>query len=112
MSQYRDERRLAWLYSWIVAISLISCVCFAVAWNHWKEVLNFCADTDCGCILNARTTSSYFEGGHISTCLWAVFGPLPIIAFGLVMAGYHLIRVCINSVGKYENENVPTVEQR
>lgn len=112
MNQYRAEKRLAWLYSLIVVLAAVSSVCCAVAWTHWKAVLDLCADVNCGCILYARTTNINFEGGHVSSCLWVVFGPLPVIGFGLVMAGYHLIRVCINSIGKYEDENVTAVDQR
>ncbi|XP_026465045.1 uncharacterized protein LOC113367677 [Ctenocephalides felis] len=101
MIQYSSERWLTFLYGLIMVCGTVCSGACAVAWNHWKFVLDTCTiDVTCGCILNARSTHRYFTGGHVSYCHWAVYGLLPSVAVALVFFMYHGYRVCINSKGK------------
>lgn len=76
---YSSERYLAYLYSIGAFASLLCTICMAVVWLHWRVVLNTCAgnfqsyasyydEKDCGCILYARDTLTYFVGSDIG--LW------------------------------------------
>jgi hypothetical protein len=72
MDQYSAEKLLAFFYPAIAIFSGITAASTAVAWNHWKYVLDVCVEENCGCILNGRSTPTYFVGGHVAYCHWAV----------------------------------------
>ncbi|XP_028164563.1 uncharacterized protein LOC114355753 [Ostrinia furnacalis] len=116
MNQYATERRLTWLYGLLALFLTVSVVCLAIPYNHWRITLDTCPsialeNNNCGCILFGVSTSQYFNGGHSSSCLYAIFAPLPIIVYAIIMALFHMYRVCINNVGMYEDEKSTTVEE-
>lgn len=116
MNQYETERRLCWCYS-LLAVSLaVSVVCIAIPYNHWRATLDVCPGSwlenlSCGCIFYGISTFQYFSGGRNSYCLYAIFAPLPLIVYALVMALFHMYRVCINNIGQYEGEKSTTMEE-
>lgn len=94
MSEYDSERRLAYLYPLIGALSFICCISTAVAWHHWAYVLDTCVETNCGCILNGLSTPTFFTGGHIAYCHWATYGLVLPIIFCFIFGIFHVFRVC------------------
>lgn len=94
MNEYDSERRLAYLYPLIGALSFICCISTAVAWHHWQYVLDTCVETNCGCILNGLSTPTFFTGGHIAYCHWATYGLVLPIIFCFIFGIFHLFRVC------------------
>ncbi|TDG48713.1 hypothetical protein AWZ03_004825 [Drosophila navojoa] len=92
---YGAERALSYLYPFIIGASLICCITSAVAWTHWRYVLNACPDTNCGCVLHGRTTYNSFEGGNIAYCHYATYGLLLPLVFAVVLGIYHCYRMCI-----------------
>lgn len=116
MNQYATERRLTILYGLLALFLTVSVVCLAIPYNHWRTTLDTCPsialeNINCGCILFGVSTSQYFNGSHSSSCFYAIFAPLPIIVYAIIMALFHMYRVCINNVGKYEDEKSTTVEE-
>lgn len=116
MSQYQAERQLSWCYGLIAVLLGLSAICIAVPYIHWRTTLDVCPgsyfeNTSCGCIFFGVSTFQYFNGGHNSYCLYAVFAPLPILAYAIIMALFHMYRVCINNIGKYEDEKTQAMEE-
>ncbi|KOB74390.1 Uncharacterized protein OBRU01_06596 [Operophtera brumata] len=116
MNQYYAERQLCWCYGMISLLLGVSVICIGVPYNHWKATLDVCPggyfeNTNCGCIFYGVSTFQYFTGGHNSTCLYSVFAPLPILVYAIIMALFHMYRVCINNIGKYEDENTTDMEE-
>ncbi|KAH9638930.1 hypothetical protein HF086_005011 [Spodoptera exigua] len=116
MNQFQTERRLCWSYLFAAVLLAVSVLCIAIPYNHWRTTLDLCPggyfeNTNCGCILYGVSTSQTFNGGHNSYCLYAVFAPLPVIAFAVIMALFHMYRVCINNIGQYEDEKSTTMEE-
>ncbi|XP_026764026.2 uncharacterized protein LOC113522520 [Galleria mellonella] len=116
MNQYQTERRLCWCYALLATFLAVSVVCIAIPYNHWRATLDVCPgswleNTNCGCIFFGVSTFQYFNGGHNSYCLYAIFAPLPILAYALIMALFHMYRVCINNVGQYEDEKSTAMEE-
>ncbi|XP_041974338.1 uncharacterized protein LOC121729781 [Aricia agestis] len=116
MNQYETERRLSWCYGLLVVFLSVSVICVAIPYNHWRSTLDVCPgswleNTNCGCIFYGVSTSQYFNGGHNSYCLYAIFAPVPILIYALIMTLFHMYRVCINNVGLYEGEKSTTVEE-
>ncbi|XP_023178023.1 uncharacterized protein LOC111604261 [Drosophila hydei] len=107
---YGAERAFSYLYPFIIGSSLICCITSAVAWSHWRYVLNACPDTNCGCVLHGRTTYNSFEGGNIAYCHYATYGLLLPMAFAVVLGIYHCYRMCI---GKGQRKaGTTTIRQR
>lgn len=116
MNQYYTERRLSWCYFLVSVLLGVSVICIAIPYNHWRTTLDVCPggyfeNTNCGCILFGLRTNHFFNGGHNSYCLYAIFGPLPVLVYAIVMALFHMYRVCINNIGKYEDEKSTTMEE-
>ncbi|XP_068628859.1 uncharacterized protein [Battus philenor] len=116
MNQYETERRLCWSYGLLAVLLSVTIVCIAVTYNHWRTTLDVCPggyfeNTNCGCIFYGISTSTYFNGGHNSYCLYAIFAPLPILLYAIIMTLFHMYRVCINNIGQYEGEKSTTVEE-
>ncbi|KAJ0181343.1 hypothetical protein K1T71_003428 [Dendrolimus kikuchii] len=116
MNQYMTERRLCWCYSILAVCMSISVICIAIPYNHWKTTLDVCPggyfeNTNCGCVLFGLSTTQYFDGGHNSYCLYAIFALLPLIVYAIVMAVFHMYRVCINNKGQYVDEKTTSVEE-
>ncbi|CAG4963641.1 unnamed protein product [Parnassius apollo] len=116
MNQYETERRLCWSYGLLAVLLSISVVCIAIPYNHWRTTLDVCPggyfeNTNCGCILYGISLYSYFSGGHNAYCLYAIFAPLPILIYAMIMALFHMYRVCINNTGQYEGEKSTTVDE-
>ncbi|XP_053601217.1 uncharacterized protein LOC128669963 [Plodia interpunctella] len=116
MNQYQTERRLCWCYGILAILLSISVICIAIPYNHWRPTLDVCLNSwienaNCGCIFYGVSTSQYFNGGHNSYCLYAVFAPIPLIVYAIVMVLFHMYRVCINNVGQYEDEKSTAMEE-
>jgi hypothetical protein len=105
---YNSEKYLAYLYSIAGFTSLLCTICMAVVWLHWRVVLNTCAgnfqsyasyydERDCGCILYARDTLTYFVGSNVGYCYWATFGLVIPLVFCFGYGMYHVYRVCCKS---------------
>ncbi|KAH8383872.1 hypothetical protein KR009_010953 [Drosophila setifemur] len=107
---YEAERALSFLYPMAIVSSLICCISSAVAWTHWRYVLNACPDTNCGCVLHSRSTYSSFEGGNIAYCHYATYGLLLPLLFAVVLGVYHGYRMCIGR-GK-PKAGTATIRQR
>lgn len=84
----------------IICFGLVCGVTSAIAWNHWKYVLDTCVDHNCGCIFNGLSTITYFTGGNILYCHYATFGQLISIAAAVIFGSYHLWRICILTDGR------------
>lgn len=114
MVKYDQERLLAIYYPLIVAFGFVCSVCTAIAWNHWKYVLDTCVnEINCGCILNGVSTITYFTGGHVAYCHWATFGLILPILVAIVFGCYHVFRVCFVSGSKRRRRREQhTVRQR
>jgi len=108
---YNSERYLAYLYSIGGVASLLCTICMAIVWLHWRVVLNTCAgnfqsyasyydERDCGCIIYARDTLSYFVGSDVGYCYWATFGMIIPLFFCFIFGCYHVYRVCCRGVSK------------
>ncbi|KAG7304299.1 hypothetical protein JYU34_011239 [Plutella xylostella] len=116
MNQYQTERRLCWMYGLLSLLLAVCVICIGVPYNHWRGTLDVCPgswleNTNCGCILYGVNSFQYFNGGHNRICLYAVFAPLPLILYAVVMALFHMYRVCINNVGQYEDEKSTAMEE-
>lgn len=116
VNQYETERRLCWCFGSISLLLGVAVICLAIPYNHWRTTLDMCPgnwleNTNCGCVLFGVSTFQNFSGGHNSLCMYAVFAPLPILVYALVMTIFHMYRVCINNVGKYEDEKSTTMEE-
>ncbi|KAJ8733849.1 hypothetical protein PYW07_014400 [Mythimna separata] len=116
MNQYQTERRLCWSYLFVAVFLAVSVLCIGIPYNHWRTTLDVCPggyfeNTNCGCILYGVSTFAYFNGGRNAYCLYAVFAPLPVIVYAVVMALFHMYRVCINNIGQYEDEKSTTMEE-
>lgn len=105
---YNSERYLAYLYSIGGFCSLLQIICTAIIWLHWRIVLNTCAgnfqsyssyydERDCGCILFARDTLTYFVGSSVGYCYWATFGLVFSLLFCFIFGCFHVYRVCCNT---------------
>lgn len=110
MDQFTIERGLAILYPLIIALSFICCVTSAVAWTHWKYVLDTCIETNCGCYLFGLSSRTYFTGGHVAYCHFAVYGLVFPVIFAIIFGCFHVFRVCMGS-GKRKT-GTATVKQR
>lgn len=111
MAKWDQEKLLAIFYPLIIAFGFICSVTVAIAWSHWKYVLDTCVEVNCGCILNGISTITYFTGGHVAYCHFATFGLLLPILVAIVFGVYHVFRVCMTS-GKRRRRNQQTVRQR
>lgn len=111
LNPYKSETILAYLYPFIIACGFVCSVTSAVAWHHWKYVLDTCIEVNCGCILNGISTITYFRGGHIAYCIWATFGLVVSMFVALIFGSYHVYRVCIAS-GKPPRSSSHSVRQR
>lgn len=111
LSQYETERWLAWCYPLLILFSFIGAICTAVAWNHWKMVLDTCVDWNCGCFLYGSSTPTYYIGGHIAYCHWSVYGLIIPMAFAIIFGTFHVFRVCIGNVGR-PRRGVASVRQK
>lgn len=116
MNQYHTERKLCLLYSLVAVFLLISVISIAIPYNHWRATLDACPgswleNTNCGCIFFGVSTSVLFNGGHNSNCMFAIFAPLPAVAYAILMAVFHMYRVCISNIGEYEDEKVTEMEE-
>lgn len=101
MEPYKCEKLLAYFYPLTIAFGFVCSVTSAVAWNHWKYVLDTCAvEENCGCILKGVSTITYFRGGHIAYCHYATFGLLVSMLTALVFGSYHVFRICITTDAK------------
>lgn len=97
MSPYKSEKILSYFYPLIILFGFVCSVTSAVAWNHWKYVLDTCVERNCGCILNGVSTITYFTGGNILYCHYATFGLFMSIAAALFFGSFHVWRICIMS---------------
>lgn len=116
MNQYQTEKTLCWCYGLVATLLVISVICIGIPYNHWKKTLDVCPgnpleNTNCGCIFFGIHTSRYFNGGHNSYCLYAIFAPLLPVAYAIAMALFHMYRVCINNIGQYEDEKSMAMEE-
>lgn len=107
---YGAERAFSFLYPFVIVGSAICCITSAVAWSHWRYVLNACPDTNCGCVLHGRSRYSGFEGGNIAYCHYATFGLILPLIFAVVLGVYHCYRMCIGK-GK-PKAGTTTIRQR
>lgn len=115
MSQYATERRLAWFYSLLFLLLLTCTAAFAIVFNHWNTTLDVCLgsrveNTNCGCILYGMDTFTFFTGSRNVNCHYITYAPIPMIVYALVMAAFHIYRVCISDKGKYEKDT-QTIQQ-
>lgn len=111
MGPYKSEKLLAYFYPILIALGFVCSVTTAVAWNHWKYVLDTCVDREnCGCILNGVSTITYFRGGHIAYCHYATFGLILSMAVALIFGSYHVFRICIST--GYKRSSSHSVRQR
>lgn len=94
---YRTEKQLSLLYPLIIGTSVSCCITSAMAWNHWKYVLNICPLTNCGCFLYGRSTYNMFEGGHISYCHFATYGLIIPLVLSIFYGIYHGYRICMGT---------------
>lgn len=94
---YRTEKQLSLLYPLIIGTSVSCCITSAMAWNHWKYVLNICPLTNCGCFLYGRSTYNMFEGGHISYCHFATYGLIIPLILSISYGIYHGYRICMGT---------------
>ncbi|XP_026323514.1 uncharacterized protein LOC113232866 isoform X2 [Hyposmocoma kahamanoa] len=116
MNQYQTERRLTWCYAGLALLLALSTICIAIPFNHWKTTLDVCPggyfeNTNCGCIFFGVSTTQYFNGGHNSYCWYAVIAPIPILVYAILLFLFHMYRVCISDVGKYEDEKSTAMEE-
>lgn len=104
MHQYKAELILAKCYPIIVGAALICSITSAIAWNHWRWVLDLCGyDTNCGCILYGESMSTQFVGGHAAYCYWITYGPLLPLFVALVLSLFHGFRTCFGK-GKVRSQ--------
>lgn len=99
MDQFKSEKFLSVFYPLIIIFGFVCGVTSAIAWNHWKFVLDTCVERNCGCILNGVSTITYFTGGNIAYCHYATFGLLLSIAAAIIFGSYHVWRICMNTGG-------------
>ncbi|XP_065367557.1 uncharacterized protein LOC135960240 [Calliphora vicina] len=107
---YGAERALAYFYPLVIVSSVICCITSAVAWTHWRYVLNACPDTNCGCYLHAQSTFHSFQGGPIAYCHYATYGQLLPLLFCVVLGIYHVYRVCMGTAKR--KTGTTTIRQR
>lgn len=121
MDSYTSEKLLSICYPLIILFAFICSVTTAIAYNHWKYVLDTCVPTtqsnyydnwktNCGCILNGMSTPTYFTGGNTAYCQWTMYGLILPIIFCIIFGSHHLFRVCMNK-GKTRT-GTTTVKQR
>lgn len=110
MSQYGAEKALAFFYPLVMITSVICCITSAVAWTHWRYVLNACPDTNCGCFLHGRSTYTSFEGGHIAYCHYATYGLVLPLIFAVIFGLYHVYRICMGTAKR--KSGTTTIRQR
>lgn len=116
MNQFVAERRLCVCYGVLALLLGVTVVFVAVPYNHWRTTLNICPgtyfeNTDCGCIFYGVNTFRDFNGGHNSLCMYATMAPIPILLYAIIMALFHMYRVCINNVGRYEDEKSKSMQE-
>ncbi|XP_063633598.1 uncharacterized protein LOC134804480 [Cydia splendana] len=116
MNQYVIEKRLCICYGMLALLLTIAVVFVAIPFNHWRTTLNVCPgnyfeNTNCGCIFYGVTTYRNFNGGHHSRCMYATLAPVPILIYAIIMALFHMYRVCINNVGRYEDEKSASMQE-
>lgn len=99
MNQKKSENLLIYIYPVIVVLGIVCVISTAIAWNHWKYVLDTCVERNCGCILNGVSTITYFTGGNIIYCHYGAFALLLSIAVAVVFGSYHFWRVCMLKSG-------------
>ena len=97
MDSRKSEKYLSYFYPLIIVFGFVCSVTSAVAWNHWKYVLDTCVDRNCGCILNGVTTITYFTGGYVGYCHFATFGLFVSIAASIIFGSYHVWRICMST---------------
>ncbi|KAJ2943882.1 hypothetical protein O0L34_g8206 [Tuta absoluta] len=116
VSQYQTERRLTWCYAGLGVLLAVSVICSGIAYSHWRATLDVCPggwleNTNCGCIFFGTSTYQYFNGGHNSYCLYAIFALIPIMAYAIIMALFHMYRVCINNIGQFEDDKTTAMDE-
>lgn len=110
LGPYKSEKLLAYFYPIIIGCGFICVITSAIAWNHWKYVLDTCVEVNCGCILNGISTLTYFTGGHVAYCYWATFGLIVSMCIAFIFGSYHFFRICIASGGNRRSTH--TVRQK
>lgn len=95
MNQNKSDKYLSYFYPLIIVCGFVCCVTSAIAWNHWKYVLDTCVERNCGCILNGVSTITYFTGGHIAYCHYVTFALLLSTAAAIIFGSYHVWRECM-----------------
>lgn len=100
MQEYRAEKYLAKLYPCVVVLSIITSITYAIAFNHWKGVLDRCEynpyyENCVNCIFYARTTPSQFVGSNSTLCYWSFYGPILVAILGTILGSYHVYRRCM-----------------
>lgn len=111
MDTKKDEKFLSYFYPLIVVFGFVCTITSAIAWNHWKYVLDTCVERNCGCILNGVSTITYFTGGHIAYCHYVTFALLFSAAVAIVFGCYHLWRLCM-AKGSGRSASRHSVRQR
>lgn len=95
MNQNKSETFLSYFYPLIIVCGFVCSITSAIAWNHWKYVLDTCVERNCGCILNGVSTITYFTGGHIAYCHYVTFALLLSTAVAIIFGSYHVWRMCM-----------------
>ncbi|XP_048481932.1 uncharacterized protein LOC119691291 isoform X1 [Plutella xylostella] len=113
--QYQTENRLGWLYGLLALLLAVCVICIGVPYYHWRTALRQCPGfytvKTCGCILYGEVKYRHFGGSYDWVCHYAVFAPLPLIPYAVIMALFHMYRVCTNKVGQYENKNTRNMKE-
>lgn len=97
MNQNKSEKYLSICYPLLIVFGLVCLITSAIAWNHWKYVLDTCVERNCGCILNGVSTITYFTGGHIAYCHYATFALILSVGASVVFGSYHVWRTCMTT---------------
>lgn len=108
---YDQEKLLAIFYPLVIGCGFVCTITTAIAWHHWKYVLDTCVEVNCGCILNGISTITYFTGGHVAYCHWATFGLVLPVLMAVIFGSYHVWRVCMSS-GSSRRGHQQTVHKR
>lgn len=100
MEEYRAEKWLAIFYPLVVIFSIITSVTYAIAYNHWKGVLDRCEynpyyENCVNCIFYAKTTPSQFVGSNSTLCYWSFYGPILVVILAGILGSYHVFRRCM-----------------
>ncbi|KAJ9597363.1 hypothetical protein L9F63_011752 [Diploptera punctata] len=116
MGLHERERQLSILYGAATCLSLITIICIAVPWTHWKQILDTCTNYSCGCILYGTNYFYVYNGGNTSMCQFTTFAPIPVLVIAIIMAGYHGYRVCMSGKKvkrkQKRNGDVAVIESR